>query len=95
MGQLVKEFLSSKEFCRKSRKISADWQSRKNNIILSFISYAEFKNINRLKDIDETVYSAYINRLHRQGLSEITINRYKKIIKKNLLSHFQQEKTLH
>lgn len=88
MGILTYEYLSNREFKKKSRKRSTAWNRRRNNIVIRFLEYAEFKKISRLKDIDENIYSAYINQLHRSTHSENTIRQYKSIIKKDLLSHF-------
>ena len=89
MGKLINEFLNAKEFKKRNRKRSSQWQLRRTNILLEFLKYAEFKKIERLKNIDETVYSAYINRLNRLNLKKSTINRYKNIIKRDLLGHFK------
>ena len=89
MGQLINEYLSNKEFKKRNRKRSKKWQSRRTNIVLEFLRYAEFKKIPRLKDIDEAIYSAYINRLHLSTHAENTIRQYKNILKQDLLSHFQ------
>ena len=88
MGILIDEYYKSREFKKRNRSRSADWQLRRTNINLAFLRYAEWRNIKRLKDIDESIYSAYINQLHRKNLSLNTILRYKKIIKQDLLSHF-------
>ncbi len=92
MGKLVEEYFNANEFKKRSRKRSAEWQSRRTNVLLDFLKYAEFRKINRLKDISEPVYSAYINNLFRKGLSKITIARYKNIIKNDLLHHFLKNK---
>ena len=89
MGYLITEFYKNKEFKKRSRKRSQDWQKRRTSVLLAFLKYAEFKNIKRLKDIDEAIYSAYINSLHRKNLSKSTIQQYKSILKQHLLSHFQ------
>ncbi len=89
MGQLINEYLNSREFKKRSRKRSAEWQLRRTNILLEFLKYCEFRKIKRLKDINEPLYSAHINRLTRAGLSKNTITRYKSILKKDLLSHFR------
>lgn len=89
MGQLINEYFENKEFKKRSRKRSEKWQTRRTNIVLEFLRYAEFKKIPRLKDIDEAIYSAYINQLHRSSRSENTIRQYKNILKQDLLSHFQ------
>ena len=88
MGILINEYYKNKEFKKRNRGCSADWQLRRTNVLLNFLKYAEFRQVKRLKDIDENIYSAYINQLHRKGLSLNTIERYKKIIKSDLLSHF-------
>ena len=88
MGILITEYYQNKEFKKKNRSRSPDWQARRTNINLAFLKYAEWRNIKRLKDIDNNIYSAYINQLHRKGLSLHTIERYKKIIRQDLLSHF-------
>ena len=88
MGILINEYYQNREFKKRTRGRSADWQLRRTNINLAFLRYAEWRNIKRLKDIDESIYSAYINQLHRSGLKKTTIERYKKIIKSDLLSHF-------
>ena len=90
MGYLITEFYESREFKKKSRKRTQDWQKRRTNVLLGFLKYAEYRNIKRLKDIDEAIYSAYINQLHRKNLSESTIQQYKNILKQDLLSHFQR-----
>ena len=89
MGQLINEYYQTKEFKKRNRKHSKEWQTRRTNIVLEFLRYAEFKKILRLKDIDEAIYSAYINQLHRSTHSENTIRQYKNILKQDLLSHFQ------
>ena len=89
MGCLIAEYFENKEFKKRSRKRSENWQRRRTNVVLSFLEYAEFRNIKRLKDIDEAIYSAYINQLCRKDLSKSTVAQYKRIIKKDLLSHFQ------
>ena len=85
---LITEYLRNKEFKKRSRFRSPNWQKRRTNILISFLKYAEFRQIKRLKDIDEAVYSAYINQLHRKNLSKNTIEQYKLIIKDDLLKHF-------
>ena len=90
MGCLITEFYKNKEFKKRSRKRSEGWQKRRTNVLLAFLKYAEYRNIKRLKDIDEAIYSAHINQLHRKNLSESTIKQYKNILKQDLLSHFQQ-----
>ncbi len=86
--QLINEFLKNREFKKRSRQRSPDWQKRRTNILLKFLDYAEFRKIKRLKDINESIYSAYINQLYRKGLSKTTIEKYKTIIKEDLLKHF-------
>ena len=88
MGILINEYYKNKEFKKRNRGRSANWQTRRTNVLLAFLKYAEWRNIKRLKDIDESLYSAYINQLHRKNLSLNTIKRYKKIIQSDLLSHF-------
>ena len=88
MGILINEYYQTKEFKKRSRKRSLKWQARRTNIVLEFLGYAEFRNIKRLKDIDEAIYSAYVNQLHRKHYSDNTIRQYKNILKKDLLSHF-------
>ena len=89
MGILEYEFLNNREFKKRSRKRSSEWQSRRTNIVLEFLRYAEIRNIKRLKDIDEAIYSAYVNQLHQRTNSDNTIRQYKNILKQDLLSHFQ------
>ena len=88
MGMLIQEYFENKEFKKRNRSRAANWQTRRTNINLAFLRYAEFRQVKRLKDIDNDIYSAYINQLHRKGLSLNTILRYKKIIRQDLLSHF-------
>ena len=88
MGILINEYYKNKEFKKRSRSRSADWQTRRTNVLLNFLKYAEYRGILRLKNIDESIYSAYINRLYRSGLKKTTIERYKKIIRQDLISHF-------
>jgi predicted DNA-binding ribbon-helix-helix protein len=79
----------TKEFKKRNRKRSAEWQGRRTNIVLEFLRYCEFKKIKRLKDISESLYSAHVNNLNRKCLKKSTIERYKNIIKTDLLSHFR------
>jgi hypothetical protein len=88
MGLLINEYLTTKEFKKRSLTRSPEWQTRRTNVVLSFLEYAEFRNIKRLKDINENTYSAYINQLHRSTRSKSTIRQYKNILKQDLLSHF-------
>ena len=88
MGILINEYYQNREFKKRNRSRSSDWQRHRTNINLAFLRYAEFKQVKRLKDIDNDIYSSYINQLHRKNLSLNTIERYKKIIRQDLLSHF-------
>ena len=88
MGILITEYYQNKEFKKRNRTRSTNWQLRRTNILISFLQYAEFRQVKRLKDINNNIYSAYINQLHRKNLSLTTIERYKKILRQDLLSHF-------
>ena len=89
MGKLINEYLNSREFKKRNRKRSPEWQLRRTNILLEFLKYCEFRKIPRLKDVDESLYSAHVNNLNRKCLKKSTIERYKNIIKTDLLSHFR------
>ena len=40
MGQLINEYFKAKEFKKRNRKRSSEWQTRRTNVVLEFLRYA-------------------------------------------------------